>query len=110
LKGSVNDTTTFLRSIKPNGSHHGRSSVCSPRPLSATAFVTSVLSAPLLDGLLGISLIVHSHIGVLRKFPTLSRLPTWTLRLTSLAVGVDLYKFNTNGIGACFVNLVLAPN
>ena len=42
----------------------GRLSVSSPRALSAAAFVTSVLSAPLFDDLLGISLIVHSHIGV----------------------------------------------
>ena len=38
--------------------------VCSPRASSAAAFVTSSSLAPLLDGLLGISLIVHSRIGV----------------------------------------------
>ena len=35
-----------------------------------------------------------------RKFPTLGPLFTWTLRLTSLAVGVGVYQFNTNDIGA----------
>ena len=35
-----------------------------------------------------------------RKFPTLGPLFSWTLRLTSLAVGVGVYQFNTNDIGA----------
>lgn len=35
-----------------------------------------------------------------RKFPVLGPLFTWTLRLTSLAVGVGIYQFNTNDIGA----------
>jgi succinate dehydrogenase (ubiquinone) membrane anchor subunit len=93
--------------------------------------VTSGSTAPLLDGLLGITLIVHSHIGVRflplflffmlilpagiqfdavlvdylhkRKFPTLGPLFTWTLRVTSLAVGVGVYQFNTNDIGACLL-------
>jgi len=102
-------------------------------PLTGAAFVTSGSSTPLLDGLLGLSLIVHSHIGVRfltthsfilffyltysaggiqfdsvlvdyihkRKFPTLGPLFTWTLRLTSVAVGVGVYQFNTNDIGVC---------
>jgi len=36
-----------------------------------------------------------------RKFPTLGPLLTWTLRATTLAVGVGVYQFNTNDIGAC---------
>jgi hypothetical protein len=35
-----------------------------------------------------------------RKFPLLGPLITWTLRVTSLAVGVGVYQFNTNDIGA----------
>jgi CybS, succinate dehydrogenase cytochrome B small subunit len=35
-----------------------------------------------------------------RKFPRLGPLLTWTLRLTSFAVGVGVYQFNTNDIGA----------
>jgi hypothetical protein len=34
-----------------------------------------------------------------RKFPTLGPILTWTLRVTSLAVGVGIYQFNTNDIG-----------
>ena len=35
-----------------------------------------------------------------RKFPALGPLLTWTLRATTLAVGVGVYQFNTNDIGA----------
>jgi hypothetical protein len=35
-----------------------------------------------------------------RKFPKLGPLLTWTLRATTLAVGVGVYQFNTNDIGA----------
>jgi succinate dehydrogenase (ubiquinone) membrane anchor subunit len=34
-----------------------------------------------------------------RKFPKLGPLFSWTLRLTSVAVGVGVYQFNTNDIG-----------
>jgi len=110
-KGTVNDPTTFPPSKRTHGSYHWtfeRLLSAGLVPLTAAAFVTSGSPTPLLDGLLGISLIVHSHIGfdsVLvdyvhkRKFPTLGPLFTWTLRLTSLAVGVGVYQFNTNDIG-----------
>jgi succinate dehydrogenase (ubiquinone) membrane anchor subunit len=105
----------------------GRSSVCSQAPASSpAAFVTSSLPTPLLDGLFGNSLIsgvfslqiplFHFCLSIppgessltlswwttfKRKFPTLGPLFTRTLRLTSLAIGVGVYQFNTNDIGAC---------
>ncbi|KAH8995929.1 mitochondrial inner membrane protein, partial [Lactarius akahatsu] len=110
-KGTVNDPTTFPPPSKSHGSYHWsfeRLLAAGLVPLTTAAFVTSGSSAPLIDGLLGVSLIVHSHIGfdaVLvdyvhkRKFPTLGPLFTWTLRVTTLAVGVGVYQFNTNDIG-----------
>jgi len=110
-KGTANEPTTFPPPKKSAGSHHWtfeRLLSASLVPLTAAAFVTSGSPAPLLDGLLGISLIVHSHIGFdtilvdyvhKRKFPTLGPILTWTLRVTSLAVGVGVYQFNTNDIG-----------
>ncbi|KAF8468683.1 hypothetical protein DFH94DRAFT_277580 [Russula ochroleuca] len=85
----------------------GRSSVCSQAPASSpAAFVTSSLPTPLLDGLFGNSLISGESSLTLswwttfkRKFPTLGPLFTRTLRLTSLAIGVGVYQFNTNDIG-----------
>ncbi|KAH9979472.1 CybS-domain-containing protein [Lactifluus volemus] len=110
-KGTVNDPTTFPTPSKSHGSYHWtfeRLLSAGLVPLTAAAFVTSGSPAPLLDGLLGIGLIVHSHIGFdailvdyvhKRKFPLLGPLLTWTLRLTSFAVGVGVYQFNTNDIG-----------
>ena len=132
----MNEPTTFPPANRSHGSHHWtfeRLLAAGLVPLTGAAFVTSGSSAPLLDGLLGLSLIVHSHIGVRflttlpllfvlyltysaggiqfdgvlvdylhkRKFPTLGPLFTWTLRLTSVAVGVGVYQFNTNDIGTC---------
>jgi succinate dehydrogenase (ubiquinone) membrane anchor subunit len=133
----VNEPTTFPPANRSHGSYHWtfeRLLAAGLVPLTGAAFVTSGSFTPLLDGLLGISLIVHSHIGVRflqhslffqnfilslippggiqfdcvlvdylhkRKFPTLGPLFTWMLRLTSVAVGVGVYQFNTNDIGAC---------
>jgi succinate dehydrogenase (ubiquinone) membrane anchor subunit len=128
----VNEPTTFPPANRSHGSYHWtfeRLLAAGLVPLTGAAFVTSGSSAPLLDGLLGLSLIVHSHIGVRflttlplsfflhaggiqfdsvlvdyvhkRKFPKLGPLFSWTLRLTSVAVGVGVYQFNTNDIGAC---------
>lgn len=68
---------------------------------------------PVLDGILGVSLIVHSHIGFdsvvvdylhTRKFPILGPIAAWGLRVaTGLAVW-GVYEFNTNDIGAYLLN------
>jgi len=146
-KGTANDPTTFPPPQRSAGSHHWtfeRLLSAGLVPLTAAAFVTSGSHAALLDGLLGISLVVHSHIGVRpyissplspshsvlllgcllpshdtqfdtilvdyvhkRKFPALGPILTWTLRVTSLAVGVGIYQFNTNDIGAFFITACL---
>ena len=63
---------------------------------------------PILDGILGVSLIVHSHIGFdsiivdyvhTRKFPLAGPIAAWALRAaTGLAVW-GVYEFNTNDVG-----------
>ncbi|KAI0296728.1 CybS-domain-containing protein [Multifurca ochricompacta] len=109
--GTVNDPTTFPPPSKSHGSHHWsfeRLLSAGLVPLTAAAFVSSGSPTPLIDGLLGLSLIVHSHIGFdallvdyvhKRKFPKLGPLLSWTLRATTLAVGVGVYQFNTNDVG-----------
>ena len=95
--------------------------------MTAAAFATSGTAYPVLDGLLGISLVMHSHLGVghvrtvlgtvrhsslgpqfdallvdylhQRKFPILGPLTTWTLRAATVGVLVGVYQFNTNDIG-----------
>ena len=67
LKGTVNDPTTFPPSSRSHGSHHWafeRLLSASLVPLTAAAFVTSGSNYPVVDGLLGVGLVMHSHIGV----------------------------------------------
>ncbi|KAG8215909.1 SDHD, membrane anchor subunit of succinate dehydrogenase [Butyriboletus roseoflavus] len=110
-KGTVNDPTTFPPPSKTHGSYHWafeRLLSAALLPMTAAAFATSGTAYPVLDGLLGISLVMHSHIGfdaILvdylheRKFPILGPLTTWTLRATTVGVLVGVYQFNTNDIG-----------
>ena len=65
--GTVNDPTTFPTPSKSHGSHHWafeRLLAASLLPLTGAAFVTSGTAYPVLDGILGVTLIMHSHIGV----------------------------------------------
>jgi len=110
-KGTVNDATEFPPSSKSQGSYHWafeRLLSASLIPLTAAAFVTSGSHYPVLDGLLCVGLVMHSHMGFdsllvdyvhKRKFPILGPLSTWTLRVTTVAVLVGVYQFNTNDIG-----------
>lgn len=66
-KGTVNDPTDFPPPSKSHGSYHWafeRLLSAGLVPLTAAAFVTSGSNYPVVDGLLGISLVMHSHIGV----------------------------------------------
>ncbi|KAI0343319.1 mitochondrial inner membrane protein [Trametopsis cervina] len=110
-KGTVNDPTTFPTPNRSHGSHHWafeRLLSAALVPMTAAAFVTSGSAYPIVDGLLGISLVVHSHIGFdtilvdyihKRKFPVLGPTLSWGLRATTVAVLVGVYQFNTNDIG-----------
>ncbi|KAF5350172.1 hypothetical protein D9756_009146 [Leucocoprinus leucothites] len=110
-KGTVNDPTTFPPPSRVHGSYHWafeRLLSAGLVPLTVAAFVTSTTAHPILDGLLGVSLLVHSHIGFdglivdylhPRKFPVLGKVCTWALRATTVATLVGIYQFNTNDIG-----------
>jgi len=70
-KGTVNDPTTFPPPNKSQGSHHWafeRLLAASLLPITGAAFVTSGSAYPVLDGILGVSLVMHSHIGVCPSF------------------------------------------
>ena len=65
--GTVNDPTIFPPPSKTHGSYHWafeRLLSAALVPTTAAAFATSGTAYPVLDGLLGISLVMHSHIGV----------------------------------------------
>ncbi|KAI0314942.1 mitochondrial inner membrane protein [Amylostereum chailletii] len=110
-KGTANDPTDFPTPSKSHGSYHWsfeRLLSAGLVPLTAAAFASSGSAAPLVDGLLGITLVMHSHIGfdaVLvdylhkRKFPILGPLSTWALRTATVGVLVGVYQFNTQDIG-----------
>ncbi|KAF9482863.1 hypothetical protein BDN70DRAFT_874450 [Pholiota conissans] len=111
LKGTVNDPTTFPPSSRAHGSHHWafeRLLSAALVPLTAAAFATSGSSYPILDGILGVSLVMHSHIGFdsvvvdylhTRKFPVIGQIAKWGLRTATIATLVGVYQFNTNDIG-----------
>ncbi|KAF8738574.1 hypothetical protein AX14_011055 [Amanita brunnescens Koide BX004] len=110
-EGTVNDPTPFPPSSRAHGSYHWafeRLLSAGLVPMTIAAFATSGTQHPVLDGLLGVSLIVHTHIGFdsilvdylhKRKFPVLGQVTTWTLRTATVATLVGIYQFNTNDIG-----------
>ncbi|KAL0240245.1 hypothetical protein I308_106795 [Cryptococcus tetragattii IND107] len=111
LPGTVNDATTFPTPNKAHGSYHWafeRLLSASLIPLTVGAAVSSGTAYPIMDGILAVSLIVHTHIGFdacvvdyvhPRKFPVLGPITRWLLRAaTGLSVW-GVYEFNTNDIG-----------
>jgi len=110
-KGTANDPTTFPPPSKAHGSHHWafeRLVSAALIPLTAAAAVTSSSHYPVLDGILAITLVVHSHIGFdsiivdyldVRKRPFIGPLSKWILRMATTGVLVGVYQFNTNDIG-----------
>lgn len=132
----MNDPTTFPAPSRTHGSYHWsfeRLLSAGLVPLTAAAFFTTGSNYPVIDGLLGVSLIMHSHIGVClplhlssmkskltlfkfdqclvdylhpRKFPVIGKVATWTLRTATVATLVGLYQFNTNDIGRYFSQIL----
>lgn len=107
LPGSVNDATTFPEPNRAHGSHHWafeRLLSVALVPMTASAFVLSSSTSPVLDGILAVSLVIHSHIGFdsclvdylhPRKFPIVGSFMKWTLRAATATVLVGVYQFNT---------------
>lgn len=63
----MNDPTSFPPASRVHGSYHWafeRLLSAGLIPLTVAAFVTSTTAHPILDGLLGATLVIHSHIGV----------------------------------------------
>jgi succinate dehydrogenase (ubiquinone) membrane anchor subunit len=67
LRGTVNDPNPFPPISRAQGSHHWafeRLLSAALIPMTGAAFVTSASEFPVLDGILAVSLVIHSHIGV----------------------------------------------
>ncbi|KAG9120875.1 membrane anchor subunit of succinate dehydrogenase, Sdh4 [Ceratobasidium sp. 392] len=111
LEGSVNEPTTFPEPNRMHGSHHWafeRLLSVALVPMTVSAFAVSPTAYPILDGVLAISLVVHSHIGFdscvvdyvhSRKFPRIGPIVKWGLRLATTGALVGIYQFNTEDIG-----------
>lgn len=110
----MNDPTTFPTPNKSHGSYHWsfeRLLSATLIPLTASAAVVSGSAYPIVDGLLGLSLVVHSHIGFdaclvdylhTRKFPVLGQIAKWGVRALTTGALVGVYAFNTQDIGQYF--------
>jgi len=110
-RGTVNDSLPFPPPARSEGSRHWafeRVLSASLVPLTVCAFVTSGSHYAVLDGIFGVALVVHSHIGFdavvvdyldTRKFPILGVLAKWTLRAATATALVGIYQFNTQDIG-----------
>jgi succinate dehydrogenase (ubiquinone) membrane anchor subunit len=71
LHGTVNDATTFPPPSPMHGSYHWafeRLLSAALVPMTAAAFVTSGSSHAILDGVLAVTLVMHTHIGVSALF------------------------------------------
>ncbi|EGG06755.1 uncharacterized protein MELLADRAFT_35945, partial [Melampsora larici-populina 98AG31] len=109
VKGTINDPTSFPPPNKAHGSIHWtfeRSLSAALVPVTAATAIAS--PNPLLDGVLGVALIMHSHLGfdqILidylhdRKFPRIGPIARWTVRALTCGVLVGVYQFNTHDIG-----------
>ncbi|KAH8919566.1 hypothetical protein BT69DRAFT_1266500 [Atractiella rhizophila] len=109
IKGDVNDATTFPPPSRTHGSYHWtfeRLLSASLIPMVGATFVSS--AHPVLDGLLSVALVFHSHIGFdscvvdylhERKFPVIGPIAKWAVRILTGGVLVGVYQFNTNDIG-----------
>ncbi|EJD41055.1 hypothetical protein AURDEDRAFT_115600 [Auricularia subglabra TFB-10046 SS5] len=110
-RGTVNDGLPFPTPSRAHGSHHWafeRLLSASLVPLTVAAYATSASPYPVLDGVLGVSLVMHSHIGFdqvvvdylhKRKFPILGPVMTWLLRFATVGTLYGVYEFNTNDVG-----------
>lgn len=111
LQGNVNEPTTFPPPSKTHGSHHWafeRLLSAALVPLTVSTFALSSSPYPVLDGILAVSLVVHSHMGfdqILvdylhpRKYPFLGRVSSWGLKLLTVGTLVGVYQFNTEDVG-----------
>jgi len=111
LRGGPNDPTPFPEPSKSHGSYHWsfeRLLSAALIPLTASAAVVSGSAYPVVDGILAISLVIHSHIGFEacrvdyiheRKFPVVGQIAKWGIRALTTGALVGVYSFNTQDVG-----------
>jgi succinate dehydrogenase (ubiquinone) membrane anchor subunit len=110
IDGTVNDPVKVPEPHKAHGSYHWtfeRALSVALIPLVVTPFVTGS-SAPVLDALIGTSVVLHSHIGFdamitdyipRRHYPNTYTVFTWGLRAATIVVLIGIYEFQVNDVG-----------
>jgi succinate dehydrogenase (ubiquinone) membrane anchor subunit len=95
---------------KSHGSYHWtfeRALSVALVPLVVTPFVTGS-STPVLDALIGTTVIIHSHIGFdamitdyipKRRYPKTYLVFSWGLRAATLVVLIGIYEYQVNEVG-----------
>jgi succinate dehydrogenase (ubiquinone) membrane anchor subunit len=110
IQGTVNDPVPVPEPHKSHGSYHWtfeRALSVALIPLIVTPFVTGT-STPVLDALIGTSVVIHSHIGFdsmvidyipKRHYPKAFAIFSWGLRAATFIVLVGIYEFQVNEVG-----------
>jgi len=110
IQGTVNDPVPIHPPSKAHGSYHWtfeRVLSVALIPLVVTPFVTGS-SSPILDALLGSTIVIHSHIGFdamitdyipTRTYPKTNTFFMWGLRLATGVVLIGIYEFQVNEVG-----------
>jgi succinate dehydrogenase (ubiquinone) membrane anchor subunit len=110
IDGTVNDPVPVPESHKAHGSYHWtfeRALSVALIPLIVTPFVTGT-STPVLDALIGTSVVLHSHIGFSamitdyipkHHYPKSRTVFTWGLRAATVVVLIGVYEFEVNEVG-----------
>ncbi|RPA71038.1 hypothetical protein BJ508DRAFT_420046 [Ascobolus immersus RN42] len=110
IQGTVNDAAPVPPPNPTHGSFHWdfeRLVAIGLIPLTIAPFAAGSVH-PVMDAVLGASLVIHSHIGfqacVIDYFPkrqygTLRKAATWALNGATLLVLYGLYEYETNDVG-----------
>jgi succinate dehydrogenase (ubiquinone) membrane anchor subunit len=119
IDGTVNDPVRLPEPHKAHGSYHWtfeRALSLALIPLIVTPFVTGT-GTPVLDALIGSSVVLHSHIGFdaivtdyvpKRSYPKSAVAFKWGLRAATVAVLLGIYEFQINEVG--MVSFVAVPD
>lgn len=110
IEGTVNDPVRISQPHKSHGSYHWtfeRALAVALVPLVVTPFVTGT-STPILDALIGTSVVLHSHIGFdsmitdyipERHYRKTHYVFKWGLRVATVVVLIGVYEFQINEVG-----------
>ncbi|ROW14278.1 hypothetical protein VPNG_04258 [Cytospora leucostoma] len=110
IEGTVNDPAPIPTPSPSHGRYHWtfeRGLAAALVPLTLAPFASGSLN-PVLDGILGATLLVHAHLGVQAiiidyvptwGYPILRKVCIWLLNTATILAGVGIYEFETTDVG-----------